>query len=285
MKQNFRHSYFTLDLEDFCFDFQRSLGIAEPESRPKSILKSLDRVNQILSQSKIDNFTNFVTGQVAHMHPEIVYELSKSGNEIGCHGNFHDNVCDMEKNLFRSELQKAKKSIEIASNQPLLGFRAPRLSIGKDDEWAFDILKENFLYDSSESLEVKGSRYNSSPYYTKSEGFFEIPLLKLKTIFGLKSIVIGGTYFKILPYKEIVRLLDEVIDLGYSPIIYAHPYEFLWEGEFWTDLKKIENKPLGTIQYLRQNQWLKLGNKLFVKKLKKVLDNFPHQGNLKDMFT
>ena len=68
MKQNFRHSYFTLDLEDFCFDFQRSLGIAEPESRPKSILKSLDRVNQILSQSKIDNFTNFVTGQVAILH-------------------------------------------------------------------------------------------------------------------------------------------------------------------------------------------------------------------------
>ena len=53
----------------------------------------------------------------------------------------------------------------------------------------------------------------------------EIPLKGIG--FGSKKItIIGGTYFRIMPIRLILKLIKNIIKNNFAPIIYLHNYDF-----------------------------------------------------------
>lgn len=116
---------------------------------------------------------------------------------------------------------------------------------------------------------------------------YEFPVYSHQLLPGFKVRVIGGTFLKILPLKIIIKLMNRAVDRGFLPLIYLHPYEFLYNNEFW-----VKSNELGDITFfrkvywqIRQNQWLRFGNKRAIEKLSKILEIFHHQGNMVNHFS
>ena len=86
----------TVDFEDFSHDLKRFLKIDDFKGRPNALNKSIEVLNEILEKTNSKNeVTFFVTGQCAKDYPEIIREISNSGHEVACHGNFHDMIYHM----------------------------------------------------------------------------------------------------------------------------------------------------------------------------------------------
>ena len=279
-------SFLTLDLEDFSHDLSRSLKLKNLKTRFPAIKKATDRFLDIVATQKgSKNSTVFTTAQVARDHPELIYNLSSQGNEIGCHGFFHDNIFSMEKGEFGKSLDLAIDVISKASEQEVLGFRAPKFSIRPNDIWAYEEISKRFKYDSSYIKSEDDINPNQSfEMNFENSKLIELPVFSSKILNFFPFKIIGGTYLKLLPLQRILKEMSKLSTKKIIPIIYIHPYELLWEDEFWLSQKDLKEIDLVKNLYwqIRQNQWLKFGNKSLVRKLKIILEVFPNLGNLKD---
>ena len=81
--------------------------------------------------------------------------------------------------------------------------------------------------------------------------------------------------------------MNQSLEKGFLPIIYLHPYEFLYNDEFWVRSNELGKMPFFSKIYwqIRQHQWLSIGNKRAIKKLYKILEIFHHQGNMVSYFS
>ena len=281
--------YLSIDFEDFSYNLQRSVGVKNPKPRPSALQLSVERILNIVKNAPgSDKLTFFSTGQVARDCPEIISKLSENGHEIGCHSYYHDNINTSNKKKFSEDLDKAIKTISQSSGQKVYGFRAPNFSIDRGSDWAYEELAKRFLYDSSY---VSESRLNTCDTVDTINfhnfKMYEFPVYSHQLLPGFKVRVIGGTFLKILPLKIIIKLMNRAVDRGFLPLIYLHPYEFLYNNEFW-----VKSNELGDITFfrkvywqIRQNQWLRFGNKRAIEKLSKILEIFHHQGNMVSHFS
>jgi peptidoglycan/xylan/chitin deacetylase (PgdA/CDA1 family) len=284
-----RICYLSIDFEDFSFNLQRSLGVKTPKPRLEALQLSIDRILSVIDSAPGSNhLTFFTTGQVARDCPEIIAKLARNGHEIGCHSYYHDNINASSKEWFAKDLDKAIKIIKKSSGQEVYGFRAPNFSIDKQNNWAYEELAKRFLYDSSY---VSESRLNSDTALDvmnfHNYKLYEFSVYSHQLFPGFKVRVIGGTFLKLLPLKLIIKLMNRSLEKGYIPIIYLHPYEFLYNYEFWVGRDELRNISFFSKVYwqIRQHQWLRLGNKKAIIKLSKILEIFNHQGNMVSHFT
>jgi len=283
--------FFTVDFEDFCHDTQRRLGIKDPEIKKDSIENSVQEVFKILSKLKgSKKVTFFCTAQVAISRPDIIKRIAEHGHEIACHGFYHDNIYDLDPVKFDDSLHEAKKVLKEISGKEIIGFRAPRFSIPKEN-WAMEIIAKHFSYDSSlMSTDHRIKNYNpNKPLIFKENKIYEYPLYS-KKIFNINFNFrfIGGTYIKILPEFLIHHFVKKSISENYIPMLYVHPYEIVKGENFWSNYEKL--KELGFIKssiwQLRQLQWLSLNN-YFVDKLISIsakYENLGPIGNFKNNF-
>ena len=142
--------YLSVDLEDFSYNLQRDLGLADPKSRSFAVNLAVDRFLEILDGvpgSKEATF--FSTGQVARDNKELIRRLSDSGHEIGCHNYYHDNVDSGNRLDFANALDSAINVISQSSGSQVYGFRAPNFSVDRNNIWAYEEISKRFLYDSS----------------------------------------------------------------------------------------------------------------------------------------
>ena len=105
-----------------------------------------------------------------------------------------------------------------------------------------------------------------------------------KPIFGTEFCLrSGGTFLRLFPSKTTINILKKTYENGHIPLLYMHPYEFLTDYEFWIPWKDFINLSLFKqfIQWSRQMQWLKAGNKSVYKKLSMITSVFEHQGPMK----
>jgi polysaccharide deacetylase family protein (PEP-CTERM system associated) len=174
--------------------------------------------------------TFFVLGCVAQEAPDIVRAIVKGGHEVGCHSYNHRQVFRQTPNEFATDLEKSVRYIEEASQERLLGYRAPAGSIGTGQQWAFDILADHgFLYDSS-IFPVRTPLYGTSdasrfPYRVAGGRLIEYPLATLQ-FDRWRFPVSGGVYFRMIPYtlfSKAIKRLNEIE--GRPAIIYLHPWE------------------------------------------------------------
>ena len=276
--------FLSIDFEDFAYHLQRHLGVKKPATRSDALKLSVDRILKIINAVPGSNkLTFFSTGQVAHDYGEIIKWLADNGHEIGCHSYYHDNVHTSVREHFAKDLDDSIDIITQSSGHPVYGYRAPNFSIHPEDDWAYEELAKRFTYDSSIVSETRDRLDHTTDLIIFGDNeLIEFPIFAHQILPGFTARIIGGTYLKILPISMILKLMHQAVEKGFLPLIYLHPYEFLYEGEFWVSNQDLTHLPLKTRVYwqIRQNQWLRIGNRNLIRKLSEILKVFPHQGTM-----
>tara|TARA_B100000745_G_C20101145_1_gene376679 strand:+ start:116 stop:970 length:855 start_codon:yes stop_codon:yes gene_type:complete len=274
--------YLTVDFEDFSHDFKRRvLYEKDPTINKEALNKSYEYIKYLLNKLNNIKITFFCAGILAKKYPDIISKIANDGHEIACHYFYDDdvnkeNIYDLEKNI-----KEAIFYLEKASNQKVIGFRAPKFSINMDNVNHYKIINKYFKYDSSlntlnknKILEFK--KINQLNNLT----FFPVPTFSFLKKIKYKS---GGTFFKFFPFLLTDQLLMQAVKKEIIPIVYIHPYEFENGKNFRIAFNQLKLPLLERLYWLiRQTQWLNFMNFTTSKKLFKLQKKYVISGMLKN---
>jgi polysaccharide deacetylase family protein (PEP-CTERM system associated) len=132
---------------------------------------------------------------------------------------------------FRSDTRKAIETLSSITGEPVVCYRAPFFSIGKNTMWALAVLCElGIRYDSS-ILPARSWRcgYPGFPrgiteITTGSGVITEVPVSTV-TVFSTCIPVGGGAWFRILPLWFTLRGFSTLTAEGKTAVFYIHPWE------------------------------------------------------------
>jgi polysaccharide deacetylase family protein (PEP-CTERM system associated) len=217
----------TVDVEDWyqsCVDFDARIS--------ERVLRNMDRVLSVFDECGVRG-TFFVQGRVAETFPKLVQSLVAEGHEVQSHGYSHRPLFSLDQKGLRTELERARKTVEDACGMPVTAFRAQDFSVLRHNLWALDVMGEiGFTVDSS-IFPMRTRRYGISgwelsPHYlalSSGAAILEVPVA-IWEVRGMRFPVAGGGYFRILPQRLLVRGLRSIVASGRPAVIYCHPYEF-----------------------------------------------------------
>ncbi len=228
-RKRVRH-HFTVDVEEYfqVLALEPHIPRAQWEVLPSRLDVGLRLLLDILSEHDA-LATFFILGWIADRHAGLVRDISARGHEVASHGSDHRLVTTLTKLEFRESVRTSKSSLENIIGRPIVGYRAPNFSIGRGDEWAFEILiEEGYRYDSSifPGRRERVVLSERDPYCMRVGGgtFHEIPVATLK----IGDTVLpagGGAYFRHLPYRLVHSALRSAERRGMPGTFYIHPWE------------------------------------------------------------
>ena len=220
----------SIDVEEWYHP--EALRAAVPPSswpdQPSHIERQMDEILAVLDEAET-KATFFILGQVARTAPSLVRKIADSGHEIASHGDGHAMITDLTPEELKEDLEDARKSLEDASGQEILGYRAPTFSVLKQTMWALDILQETgHQYDAS-IYPIHHDRYGipDAPRfaYRLPNGMAELPGSTLR-IHGTNFPVGGGGYLRLLPLHFNLFALKRINEVEGEPfVVYLHPWE------------------------------------------------------------
>lgn len=111
--------------------------------------------------------TFFIPGAVAREYEKEVREIAERGHEIGCHGDYHENFCQLSVEEQRNAIKNATESLEKITGQKPIGFRMPEGEMS--DDTLRIIREEGYKYSSSLSDD-------DIPYLMGSCDVVELPI-------------------------------------------------------------------------------------------------------------
>jgi len=223
---------FTVDVEDY-FQVSAFASVISPcdwdhyecrvEQSTRTILE--------LAAAHQTRGTFFILGWVAERFPGLVREIQAAGHEIGCHSHWHQLVYELGPERFRSDLVKARDTLQSITGTAVKLFRAPSFSITQKSLWALDILIEEGFETDSSIYPIRHDRYGipgspKSPHViTRPAGqICEFPGMTCQ-IAGLTVPVGGGGYLRLFPWAVTSRLLRQIRQAGRPLNVYLHPWE------------------------------------------------------------
>ena len=174
--------------------------------------------------------TFFTLGWVAERFPALVRRIAEAGHEVASHGYDHARLHTFTPEQLRADVVRTKDLLEQASGRPVLGYRAPSYSIGRDNLWALDVLGETGHQYSSSIYPIHHDLYGmpEAPRFAfraGQRGILEIPVTTVE-VCGQKLPCGGGGYFRLLPYRWSRWALRRVNQVDRQPgIFYLHPWE------------------------------------------------------------
>ena len=263
----------TFDIEEWFTEYK---GLKRPEEYALFDEK-LDQILESLDRNGIKG-TFFCVGQLAIHFPEVVRRIHKNGHEIGCHSNVHNWLNKMSYDECLSDTRDAVDSIEQCIGDKVLSYRAPAFSIGKNNQWAFDILAEcgierdSSVFPAARDFGGFPSFGQQKPCVINHKGTtikeFPIPLT---TLLGKKVAYSGGGYFRFFPLK-FVRKTMKASDYAMT---YFHIRDLIAESNGVMSKEKFEAvfKEKGTIK-ARYSRYFKssIGKKQAMSKLIKLIE-------------
>jgi polysaccharide deacetylase family protein (PEP-CTERM system associated) len=154
-----------------------------------------------------------------------------AGHEIGCHSHWHQLIYELGPSRFRSDLVKARDTLQFITGEPVRLFRAPSFSITRASLWALEILvEEGFTIDSS-IYPIRHDRYGiagspKAPHVisTPAGDISEFPGMTA-TVAGMTIPVGGGGYLRLFPWTLTSRLLRQIRSQSRPLNVYLHPWE------------------------------------------------------------
>jgi polysaccharide deacetylase family protein (PEP-CTERM system associated) len=209
----------------------RAVSRREWDALESRVERNTRRVLELFARRQVRG-TFFVLGWVAHRYPAIVREIHGAGHEVGCHSYWHRCIYRLTPEEFRADTLLAKKAIEDATGEAVLGYRAPTFSVVRRSLWALDILAElGFQYDSS-IFPVRHDNYGIPDYSRffcrhqspNGESLTELPLSTF-TVMGTNLPFGGGGYLRILPLRYTHFGFRRVNRDGKPVVVYFHPWE------------------------------------------------------------
>ena len=220
----------TFDIEDWYQGFlQRNISGWEdfPSHDEKNVYRLLDLLDE---QRKKATF--FILGKYAEKHRGVIRSIQERGHEIASHGYAHIAIPLQSPPDFRKDVKRSLAVLEEIIGRRIIGHRGARWSLGKNCEWAFDILTEEGIeYDSSvfpTSLHPFGNGESPcSPHMIKvpsGKVICEFPAQVLS--FGpVRLPAAGGFYFRAIPLIFSQWALRQSAKRNTSGMVYLHPYD------------------------------------------------------------
>ncbi len=222
----------TIDVEDYfqVSAFTSHIPRESWESMPCRVERNIDRILALLDEEDT-KATFFTLGWIAARYPAMVNHIVSNGHELASHGWAHHRVSDLSPDEFREDITHSKAILEDIGGQAVLGYRAPSFSIGRDNQWALDLLEEAGYRYSSSIYPVRHDHYGipDAPrfaYYPRRDGgLLELPITTMR-LFRQNIPAGGGGYFRLWPYPVSRWFLKRLNRLEQrSAIFYFHPWE------------------------------------------------------------
>lgn len=174
--------------------------------------------------------TFFCLGWIAERHPALVREIVAQGHELASHGYSHIRATEQSPSEFSEDIKRTKALLEDVGGKPVLGYRAASFSIGRNNLWAIDCLREAGYEYSSSIFPVTHDVYGmpEAPRFSfrcPRTGLLEIPITTVKFL-GRNAPCGGGGYFRLLPYRYFRWAIGHVNTREHrSAVFYLHPWE------------------------------------------------------------
>lgn len=150
----------------------------------------------------------------------LLYAISK-GHEIGLHCYEHEKINHYSLEQFEEMIIKSKEEIKEELGVEPIGFRAPCYKIKK--EFLEILAKHGFKFDSSVTKPGKDFKKITDTVYF-GHGLYEFVPVR-RVVLGKEILLSGGGYVRMLPRKEIMRVIKKHIEKHNGYMIYLHPFE------------------------------------------------------------
>ena len=223
----------TVDVEDYyqVSAFEGVVDRARWDAYESRVERNTRLVLDVLAARNV-RATFFTLGWVADRHPSLVRELVARGHEVASHGYEHRLLTTFTPDAFRADLARAAEAIERACGVRVRGFRAPSFSVGLDNLWVHDVLRDEGYLFSSSVFPVRHDRYGIPDFprhpvvLTDADGrtIWEFPMTT-KRVLGRNLPVAGGGWMRLLPGAVMRRALRGENATGEPTIVYLHPWE------------------------------------------------------------
>jgi len=221
----------TVDVEDWfqVSVFEGHISRDDWDTLESRVQLNTDRLLALFAERGV-KATFFVLGWVAERYPALLRRIVDAGHEVGSHGFSHVRATQQTPAAFLEDVTRTKALLEDTCATPVRGYRAASFSIGRDNLWALDTIREaGYLYSSS-IYPVRHDLYGmpEAPRFAfrcPRTGLLEVPISTLP-ILGRNLPCGGGGYFRLLPYAYFRWALARVNQReGRSAVFYTHPWE------------------------------------------------------------
>lgn len=243
----------SVDLEDVR-DWVEN-GLTYSERVPDNTRRYLDFFDELEVKA-----TFFVVGRVARRYPNLIREIRDRGHEIACHGDSHLQLDKLTVASFKEDLEKNIQSLMELGVEEVTGFRAPTFSLTANTAWAYGVLSEAGIRYSSSVLPAKNPLYGWPEFGQKArvvqDGVWEIPM-SLHSFPGLRVPIVGGVYFRVLPFFLTRISVGLSVKRNRSVGSYLHPYDIDCGQERFMHPDLSGNKYLNILMYVNRKKVLK----------------------------
>jgi hypothetical protein len=225
-------------------------------------LHALDPMLEQLGESKA---SIYLVGEIVEWYPEVPQKIVSAGHELGLHCHIHrplGNVHELAEDI--------RASASWCKQYGVRGYRAPMIGI---NEAAYQLLGDSgFLYSSS--------IYAPAGIILRKGHVWEIPVSTLRfhekngtyiapRDFSLRLLFSGeipyGSSFSIgLMGTRILKIIEQELKRGLSPVIILHPYELVKPAASSRLTRDLAMNPL-FLPFLRDKSYF----------LSDLLRNFP----------
>jgi polysaccharide deacetylase family protein (PEP-CTERM system associated) len=207
----------TVDVEDLRTSPDQPVRVVEATGRVLDLLAARDATASV-----------YVVGELAVRERALVRRIADGGHEVGLHAWRHAPLAAVGPGALGEETRRGKEAIEDATGRPVLGYRAPMMSLVPGTAWALEVLGElGFTYSSS-VLPAASPLYGwpglpRVPFRWHT-GMVEFPCPVVE-VAGLTVPYLGGVYLRVLP-PFVRRLGERRLPEGAVAWTYCHPWEF-----------------------------------------------------------
>jgi polysaccharide deacetylase family protein (PEP-CTERM system associated) len=221
----------SFDFEDWHQLVHRRLGLADWDSRGEALERQTAATLDLLDELGV-KATFFLLGMTVRRYPDLVDEIVARGHEPASHGFAHRLVFTQTREEFRRDLEESVEAILETCGRRPVAYRAPAFSINRRTAWAYDELAAaGFRYDSSQydspKVPARIGAIPTEPFRLRlpdDRVLWELPVA-VSTVAGRVVPVGGGSYWRLLPARTLLRGLRAATRRSAFPVTYFHPYE------------------------------------------------------------
>ena len=221
--------------------------------------------------------TFFCVGQLAVDFPHVIKRIQGKGHEIGCHSNTHQWLNKMPQDKVLEDTRNALDLLEQLTGEKVKSYRAPAFSIGKNNQWALEVLAECGIERDASIFPAARDFGGFQEFKTQEPTLItingkrikEFPITTTKIV-GKDIAYSGGGYFRLFPYWFIQKQMNKA---RYT-MTYFHINDLITEPRKMLSKEEYERyfKEPGTL-INRLNRYIKtvLGTGQAYPKLEKLL--------------
>ena len=221
----------SVDIEDWfqVGAFEKVIDRADWDGLESRVERNSDAVCALFDEAGVKG-TFFTLGWVAERFPALIRRIADAGHEVASHGWDHKRVFMMSPEEFRSDLSKARQTLENATGNSVTGYRAPSFSIDSRTPWAHEVLADEGYAYSSSVAPVVHDHYGwpEAPRFAFRPGGSDLIELPVTTArFAGRTLAAGGGgFFRLLPYGFSRWAFRQVNgENGRPAVFYFHPWE------------------------------------------------------------